>query len=55
MWMKNTLTNVKRGEKKKQSCRIKSNINCRQLNWDTVSQPVNDLSEHEIQPNLLDN
>ena len=23
------------------------------LNWDTVSQPENDLFEHEIQKNLL--
>ena len=29
-----------------------SDINCRQLNWDTVSQPVNDLFESETQPNL---
>ena len=26
--------------------------NCRRLNWDTVSQPLNDLFEPEIQPNL---
>ena len=27
-------------------------INCRRLNWDIVSQPVNDLFKPEIQPNL---
>ena len=27
-------------------------IKCGQLNWDTVSQPVNDLFEPEIQPNF---
>ena len=30
-------------------------LNCRRLKWDTVSQPINDLFEPEIQPNLPDN
>ena len=27
-------------------------FNCRRLNWDTVSQQLNDLFKPEIQPNL---
>ena len=31
---------------------LKRFLNCRRLNWDTVSQPVNDLFGPEIQPKL---
>ena len=38
--------------KNRKKIAIKRSIDFGRLNWDTASQPVNDLFEPEIQPNF---